>query len=162
VIVNRLKLLDSDQPLPGERPLSRANRDAIPFVFDRALFIDEKARAAEVKILAKREVTAMKAKIEDLQRLGIGEAATFISNARLRFETQTPAGFNDCKTNCRSAIISLLTRLTGEADPRVGIRYLAKQRIFGDREEMVIDVCRSSDHLDGLAMNRATGDRRGH
>lgn len=126
---------------------------AIPITFDRRLLTSTSEREAAFRSLAEREVKALRSRIEDVRRLGIEEAATFISNARARFESGSPAGYNDCKASCRSAIVSLLTRLTGDSDPRDGVRSLAKEGVFGQREE---DVMRAIEDLTGALVGLAS------
>lgn len=73
-----------------------------------------------------------------LTNLGLSEAWTYLQNARARFETKTPAGYADCKSNCRNALVSCIKALTGQENVREGARILGKQGLMGEREEEVI------------------------
>ena len=75
-----------------------------------------------------------------LQRIGLGESLTYLQNARARFETQTAEGYADCKTNCRSALVSAIKSLTGQEKLREGVKLLAKKGVFGEREMEFIDA----------------------
>ena len=67
------------------------------------------------------------------------EAYQYLENAKTRFDTQTAVGYSDCKTNCRSALISALKTLTGKEDTREAVRELGKQGILGEREQGFIE-----------------------
>jgi hypothetical protein len=75
-----------------------------------------------------------------LDSLGLGEAIQYIQNARARFDTKTPTGYSDCKTNCRNAIVSAIKALTGKENIREGVKMLGKHGIIGEREEELIEA----------------------
>jgi len=75
-----------------------------------------------------------------LDRVGLGEAIQYLQNARSRFETKTPIGYSDCKTNCRNAILSAIKALTGKENVREGVKELGSQGILGEREEELIEA----------------------
>ena len=74
-----------------------------------------------------------------LDKLVFNEAYQYLENAKTRFDTQTAVGYSDCKTNCRSALISTLKALTGKEDVREAAKELGKQGILGKREEEFIE-----------------------
>jgi hypothetical protein len=114
--------------------------DIYTLKFDRRLLTDKDARSTVFHSIVKEKVAVLRRTIEVAKGLGIQEAATFIQNARIRFDTMTPVGYNDCKTNCRSALLSLLTKLSGENEVRAGIRKLAHDGLLGDREKEVVEA----------------------
>jgi len=73
-----------------------------------------------------------------LNNLGLSEALRYLQNARARFETKTPEGYADCKTNCRNVLVSAIKALTGQENVREGIKILGKQGLLGEREEELI------------------------
>lgn len=75
-----------------------------------------------------------------LQALGLGEALTYLQNAKARFETRTPEGYADCKANCRNALVSTFKCLSGEEKLRNGTKVLATRGFFGEAESDFIDA----------------------
>ena len=75
-----------------------------------------------------------------LQGLGLTDSLRYLQNARSRFETQTPEGYADCKSNCRNALVSCMQVLTGQEDLREGAKILGKQGIIGEREAELIQA----------------------
>jgi len=114
--------------------------DIAYWIFDGKVFADVAARQAAFLEAAKKLMTEIEQRVNLYDKLRITEAATFLQNARARFESRSPAGFNDCKTNCRSALVSLVTGLSGKADTREGIKSLAAGGALGKREAEVIEA----------------------
>ena len=50
----------------------------------------------------------------------------------------TPEGYSNCKTDCRNAVISALSSLSGTEDIRKAVKILGKKGIIGGREEELI------------------------
>lgn len=75
-----------------------------------------------------------------LNNLGLGEAMRYLQNARMRFDTKTPEGYSDCKTNCRNALVSAIKALTGKENIRDSVKELGKQGILGEREEELVNA----------------------
>lgn len=96
----------------------------------------------------KKEFRAMSEKIvADIQKtrttandLGITEAITYLENARARFDEGGSTGYSDCKTNCRSAIVSLMNSLAGTDRIRDAVKKLHKEGLLGEREAEVIEA----------------------
>jgi hypothetical protein len=61
---------------------------------------------------------------EKADQLGILDAITYLENARERLKSGEVAGFSDCKANCRSALVSFVSTLSGKPKIREGIRNL--------------------------------------
>lgn len=70
-----------------------------------------------------------------VDKLAFNESYKYLENAKSRFDTKSAAGYSDCKTNCRNALISVLKTLTGKEDVREAASELGKQGILGKREE---------------------------
>ena len=75
-----------------------------------------------------------------LEKLGLSETMTYLQNARSRFETRTPEGYSDCKSNCRNALVSCVTALTEQDDMRKGARILNKKGLLGHREGELVEA----------------------
>ncbi len=75
-----------------------------------------------------------------LEKLGLSETLTYLQNARSRFETKTPEGYSDCKSNCRNALVSCVRALTGVENMREGTRILGKKGLLGDRESELVEA----------------------
>lgn len=75
-----------------------------------------------------------------LAGIGLTEAMTYLRNARSRYDTKTPEGYADCKSNCRNALLSSIKALTGQENLREGARILGKNGTIGEREEELIEA----------------------
>ncbi len=75
------------------------------------------------------------------------ESFDYLNNAKSRFNTKTPEGYSDCKTNCRCALVSALKALTGKEKVDEAVTELHKQKIIGEREGEFI---KSFDNLLGI------------
>jgi hypothetical protein len=128
------------QPMVTAEDLIRDSRtafgwvDVTYWVFDVSIFTDADARKSAFVAAAEKTLSEIGQKASLTKQLGISEAMTFLQNARSRFESGSPAGYNDCKANCRSALSSLITGLSGERDTRTGIKTLAARGDLGERE----------------------------
>lgn len=74
-----------------------------------------------------------------LSKIGLDEAMTYLKNARERFETKTPQGYADCKSNCRNALVSCIKALTGQEKMREGVKILSKKGLMGERESELVE-----------------------
>lgn len=72
-------------------------------------------------------------------KLAFSESYQYIQEAKARFDTKTAVGYSGCKANCRNALVSALTTLTGKEDVREAAKELGKQGILGKREEELIE-----------------------
>lgn len=72
-------------------------------------------------------------------KLAFGESYQYLENAKDRFNTKTAEGYSDCKANCRNALMSSLTTLTGKESPSEACKELRRQRILGKREEEFVE-----------------------
>lgn len=89
--------------------------------------------------MALESINQIKQKLAIIQSLGIGEAYTYLGNARSRFNDGGPAGYSDCKANCRNAIISLMKSLAGTENIGEAVKTLNKKGLLGEREADVIE-----------------------
>lgn len=74
-----------------------------------------------------------------LDESSLSEAYQYLENAKDRFDTKSATGYSDCKVNCRNALMSTLTTLTGTEEVREAAKELGKQGILGKREEEFIE-----------------------
>lgn len=74
-----------------------------------------------------------------LDKLAFRESYQYLENAKDRFNTKTAEGYSDCKANCRNALISSLTTLTGKEKIGEAVEELRKGGILGKREEEFIE-----------------------
>ncbi len=94
-------------------------------------------------VLQRTIVQYIQARIQPLiklEKLGLSETMTYLQNSRSRFETKTPEGYSDCKSNCRNALVSCVKALTGLDDMRKGARILGKKGLLGHREGELIEA----------------------
>jgi hypothetical protein len=85
----------------------------------------------------------IQARIQPLTKLadlGLSEALTYLQNARARFETRTPEGYADCKSNCRNSLVSCIKALTGQENIREGVKILGNRGVIGEREEELVEA----------------------
>lgn len=114
--------------------------DIAYWVFDATCFTDAAARKAAFETAADKFADEIGQKLNLGKKLGISEALTFLQNARSRFESGSLAGYNDCKANCRSALVSLVTGLSGEHDTRRGIKALAERKELGETDAACVQA----------------------
>lgn len=94
----------------------------------------------EFQKVASEAIIQIKQKLVRIQSLGIGEAYTYLENARARYTDGGTAGYSDCKANCRNAILSLMKSLTGTENIGDAVKILNKQGLLGDREADVVEA----------------------
>jgi hypothetical protein len=75
-----------------------------------------------------------------LLQAGFQESYQYLQNARIRLGSGTPEGFADCIANCRNSLVSAVKAVTGQENVRNGIKEMAKQGYFGEREEEVFEA----------------------
>lgn len=104
-----------------------------------------------------RALDQLLAKVKAVENLGIKEAATYLENARQRFNAGDPSGFSDSKSNCRNAITSLCKKLGGTDRVREAVRKMVKDGLLGEKEgDVVLAVENLVAHLHGLASKTGT------
>lgn len=122
-------------------------------VFSRALLnaTDEEQKREFVR-LSEDIVGTIEKKQELARTLGITEALTYLENARKRFDMGEPAGYSDCKANCRNALLSLIQTLTQTDRIRDGIKKLHSEGLLGERETEIVESIEDlTARLHGLA-----------
>ena len=72
-------------------------------------------------------------------KLGLDESFAYLQSAQSRFDTKTPSGYSEYKTDCRNALISALNALSGTENVREAVRTLGNKGILGRREEELIE-----------------------
>ncbi|MDH5376454.1 MAG: hypothetical protein OEW95_11695 [Candidatus Bathyarchaeota archaeon] len=102
------------------------------------LDVDEKSRKLFLEQASNQFIESHMRQIANIEKLGLTEAFRYLQNARQRFHTRTPEGYSNCKTDCRNAILSALSSLSGSDDLRKGVRILGKKGVIGGREEELI------------------------
>jgi len=102
------------------------------------LDIDEKSKKLFLQQASKQFIETQMRQIAGIEKLGLTEAFRYLQNARQRFYTRTPEGFSNCKTDCRNAILSALSSLSGTDDVRKAVKILGKKGIMGGKEEELI------------------------
>lgn len=80
-------------------------------------------------------------------RHSFNEAYKYLKNAKRRFNTKTPEGYSNCKTDCRNALMSTLEILTGMNTIKEATKELHRQGILGEREE---EFAKTFDKLLGI------------
>lgn len=102
------------------------------------LDVDEKSRKLFLEQASKQFIETQIRQIADIQKWGLTEAFRYLQNAQQRFNTKTPEGYSNCKTDCRNAVFSALSSLSGSNDVRKAIKILGEKGILGGREEELI------------------------
>jgi hypothetical protein len=102
------------------------------------LDVDEKTRKLFLKQVSNQFIETQMRQIASIKKLGLIEAFRYLQNAQQRFHTRTPEGYSNCKTDCRNAVISALSSLSGTEDIRKAAKILGKKGIIGGREEELI------------------------
>jgi len=102
------------------------------------LDVDEKARKLFLEQVSNQFIENQMRQIANIKKLGLTEAFRYLQNAQQRFYTKTPEGYSNCKTDCRNAIFSALSSLSGTGDVRKAVKILGKKGIIGAREEELI------------------------
>ena len=102
------------------------------------LDVDEKTRKLFLKQVSNQFTETQMRQIASIKKLGLTEAFRYLQNAQQRFYTKTPEGYSNCKTDCRNAVISVLSSLSGTEDIRKAVKILGKKGIIGGREEELI------------------------
>lgn len=100
--------------------------------FNRTLLnAPEQKKQREFLKVIQNIINQIKQKSERVEKLGIGEAQTYLDNAEARFRDGTPEGFGDCISNCRNALLSLLKSLTGTDRVNDAVKILRKKGFLG-------------------------------
>ena len=102
------------------------------------LDVDDKTRKLFLEQASNQFIESQMRQIANIKKLGLTEAFRYLQNAQQRFHTRTPEGYSNCKTDCRNAILSALSSLSGTDDVRKAIGILGKKGIMGGREEELI------------------------
>ena len=102
------------------------------------LDVDEKARKLFLEQASNQFIETQMRQIAEIEKLGLTEAFRYLQNAQQRFHTRTPEGYSNCKTDCRNAVVSALSSLSGTEDVRKAVKILGKKGIIGAREEELI------------------------
>jgi len=107
-----------------------------------ASLLDQQSQVRKIEIerIVNQYIQSKLQPIVQLSKLGLSESMTYLQNAKARFETKTPEGYADCKSNCRNSLVSCMKALTGEEKIREGAKLLKKKGIFGERESELIDI----------------------
>lgn len=114
-------------------------KDIYYFSFPVGLLdVDEKSRKLFLEQTVNKFIETQMRQIANIEKLGLNEAFRYLQNARQRFYTRTPEGYSNCKTDCRNAIFSALSSLSGTDDVRKAVKRLGKEEIIGGREEELI------------------------
>lgn len=114
-------------------------RDIYYFSFPIGLLdVDEKTRKLFLEQASNQFIEAQMRQIANIEKLGLSEAFRYLQNAQQRFYTRTPEGYSNCKTDCRNAILSALSSLSGTDDVRKAVKVLGKKGIIGAREEELV------------------------
>ncbi|NIO36497.1 hypothetical protein GTO27_02215 [Candidatus Bathyarchaeota archaeon] len=116
-----------------------AFKDVCYFSFPVGLLdVDEKSRKLFLEQVSNQFIETRMRQIANIEKLGLTEAFRYLQNAQQRFQTRTPEGYSNCKTDCRNAVISALSSLSGTEDIRKAVKILGKKGIIGAREEELI------------------------
>jgi len=107
------------------------------------LDVDEKTRKLFLEQASNRFIESQMRQIANFKKLGLTEAFRYLQNAQQRFYTRTPEGYSNCKTDCRNAIDSALSSLSGTSDIREAVKILGKKGVIGRREEELITAFES-------------------
>ena len=110
-----------------------------PFPFG-LLDVDEKARKLFLEQASNQFIETQVRQIAKIEKLGLKEAFRYLQNAQKRNDTRTPEGYSDCKTNCRSAIYSALSALTGTQNIRKAVGILHSKGVIGAREKELVQA----------------------
>jgi len=102
------------------------------------LDVDEKTRKLFLEQVSNQFIETQIRQIANITKLGLTEAFRYLQNAQQRFYTRTPAGYSNCKTDCRNAIVSALSSLSGTDNIRKAVKILGKKGIIGARDEELI------------------------
>lgn len=114
-------------------------KDIYYFPFPIGLLdVDEKTRKLFFEQVSNQFIETQMRQIANIEKLGLTEAFRYLQNAQQRFHTRTPEGYSNCKTDCRNAVISALSSLSGTEDIRKAVKILGKKNIIGGREEELI------------------------
>jgi len=114
-------------------------KDVYYFSFPIGLLdVDEKTRKLFLEQASDQFIEAQIRQIANIEKLGLTEAFRYLQNAQQRFHTRTPEGYSNCKTDCRNAIVSTLSSLSGTDGIRKAVKILGKKGFIGGREEELI------------------------
>ena len=114
-------------------------KDIYYFSFPIGLLdVDEKSRKLFLEQVSNQFIETQMRQIANIKKLGLTEAFRYLQNAQQRFYTRTPEGYSNCKTDCRNAIFSALSSLSGTDNVRKAVKMLGKKGIIGGREEELI------------------------
>jgi len=114
-------------------------KDIYYFSFPIGLLdVDEKTRKLFLEKASNQFIEKQIRQIANIEKLGLTEAFRYLQNAQQRFYTRTPEGYSNCKTDCRNAIFSALSSLSGSDDVRKAVKILGKKGVIGRREEELI------------------------
>jgi len=114
-------------------------RDIYYFSFPVGLLdVDENSRKLFLEQVSNQFIKTQMRQIANIEKLGLTEASRYLQNAQQRFYTRTAEGYSNCRTDCRNAIISALSSLSGTEDVRKAVKILGKRGIIGAREEELI------------------------
>lgn len=102
------------------------------------LDVDEKSRKLFLDEASNKFIEIQLRQIANIKKLGLGEAFRYLQNAQQRFYTRTPEGYSNCKTDCRNAIVSALSSLSGADNIRKAVKILGKKGVIGARDEELI------------------------
>ncbi|HWZ45502.1 MAG TPA: hypothetical protein VNW97_18655 [Candidatus Saccharimonadales bacterium] len=69
-----------------------------------------------------------------LRATSLTQVGGYLENARQRLGEGTPTGWSDCVANCRNALQTAVTQMTGEGQLSPGLRKLKDVCQFGERE----------------------------
>ena len=119
-------------------------KDICYFSFPIGLLdVDEKTRKLFLEQASNQFIETQMRQIGNIKKLGLTEAFRYLQNAQQRFYTRTPEGYSNCKTDCRNAIDSALSSLSGTSDVRKAVKILGKKGVIGRREEELITAFES-------------------
>lgn len=116
-------------------------KDIFYFAFPIGLLdVDEKSRKLFLQLASKQFIETQLRQIATIEKLGLKEAFKYLQNAQKRYDTKTPEGYSDCKTNCRSAIYSAMSALAGTQNIRKAVGILSRKGIIGAREKELVEA----------------------
>lgn len=104
------------------------------------LVMPEQALKEKIRAFASSEVMTTQKRIAELLQAGFQESYQYLQNARIRLSSGTPEGFADCIANCRNSLVSAVKAVTGQESIRNGIKEMAKQGYFGEREQELFEA----------------------
>jgi len=114
-------------------------KDICYFSFPTGLLdVDEKTRKLFLEQASNQFIERQMRQIAKIKKLGLTEAFRYFQNAQQRFYTKTPEGYSNCKTDCRNAIDSALSSLSGTSDIKKAVKILGKKGVIGKREDELI------------------------